>query len=194
MYQPGFAVYITLGATGKHMHRSSSVEGKNQFARSGNSAVNALAPDATIEYGPTCYSRRHLQALAEPPEPSTMPCAALQTPPYHEAPYCKACLRPANCGARVPRPATAPAAPRSNHIASASTASNNRRVAPFVHSSCAPYALYQAASTAMRLGLPGVAPNPSFKRSTSGRPPAPGRWYAVHFHRPGAGVLPLAPA
>jgi hypothetical protein len=40
----------------------------------------------------------------------------------------------------------------------------------------------------------GVLPNPSFKRSTNGRPPAPGRWYAVHFHRPGAGVLPLAPA
>ena len=38
-----------------------------------------------------------------------------------------------------------------------------------------------------------VRPNPSFKRSANGRPPAPGRWYAVHFHRPGAGVLPLSP-
>ena len=28
----------------------------------------------------------------------------------------------------------------------------------------------------------------------NGRPPAPGRWYAVHFHRPGAGVLPSSPA
>ena len=37
-------------------------------------------------------------------------------------------------------------------------------------------------------------PNPSLKRSTNGRPPSPGRWYAVHFHRPGLGVLPLAPA
>ena len=37
-------------------------------------------------------------------------------------------------------------------------------------------------------------PNPSFKRSANGRPPAPGRWYAVHFHRPGAGVLPPSPA
>ena len=37
-------------------------------------------------------------------------------------------------------------------------------------------------------------PNPSLKRSANGRPPAPGRWYAVHFHRPGAGVLPLSPA
>ena len=37
-------------------------------------------------------------------------------------------------------------------------------------------------------------PNPSLKRSATGRPPAPGRWYAVHFHRPGAGVLPSAPA
>ena len=36
-------------------------------------------------------------------------------------------------------------------------------------------------------------PNPSLKRSANGRPPAPGRWYAVHFHRPGAGVLPLSP-
>jgi hypothetical protein len=39
-----------------------------------------------------------------------------------------------------------------------------------------------------------VLPNPSLKRSTNGRPPGPGRWYAVHFHRPGPGVLPLAPA
>ena len=37
-------------------------------------------------------------------------------------------------------------------------------------------------------------PNPSLKRSANGRPPAPGRWYAVHFHRPGAGVPPLSPA
>ena len=44
-------------------------------------------------------------------------------------------------------------------------------------------------------GKAGAAwPNPSFKRSANGRPPAPGRWYAVHFHRPGAGVLPLSPA
>ena len=38
-----------------------------------------------------------------------------------------------------------------------------------------------------------VRPNPSFKWSANGRPPAPGRWYRVHFHRPGAGVLPLSP-
>ncbi len=38
-----------------------------------------------------------------------------------------------------------------------------------------------------------VMPNPSLKRSANGRPPAPGRWYAVHFHRPGAGVLPSSP-
>ena len=42
--------------------------------------------------------------------------------------------------------------------------------------------------------LPPVRPNPSFKRSANGRPPAPGRRYAVHFRRPGAGVLPLSPA
>jgi hypothetical protein len=39
-----------------------------------------------------------------------------------------------------------------------------------------------------------VLPNPSLKRSPNGRPPGPGRWYFVHFHRPGPGVLPLAPA
>ena len=38
-----------------------------------------------------------------------------------------------------------------------------------------------------------VLPNPSLKGSTNGRPPAPGRRYAVHCLRPGAGVLPLAP-
>ena len=37
-------------------------------------------------------------------------------------------------------------------------------------------------------------PNPSLKRSANGRPPGPGRWYAVHFHRPGPGVLPSSPA
>ena len=44
------------------------------------------------------------------------------------------------------------------------------------------------------LGHSPVQPNPSLKRSANGRPPAPGRWYAVHFHRPGAGVLSLSPA
>ncbi len=37
-------------------------------------------------------------------------------------------------------------------------------------------------------------PNPSLKRSANGRPPSPGRWYAVHFLRPGLGVLPSSPA
>jgi hypothetical protein len=36
-------------------------------------------------------------------------------------------------------------------------------------------------------------PNTSVNRSPNGRPPSPGRWYAVHFHRPGLGVLPLVP-
>ena len=40
---------------------------------------------------------------------------------------------------------------------------------------------------------PPALPNPSVNRSANGRPPAPGRWYAVHFHRPGAGVLPSSP-
>ena len=35
-----------------------------------------------------------------------------------------------------------------------------------------------------------VRPNPSLKRSANGRPPGPGRWYAVHFRQPGPGVLP----
>ena len=39
-----------------------------------------------------------------------------------------------------------------------------------------------------------LMPNPSFKRSANGRPPAPGRRYAVHFRHPGASVLPLSPA
>ena len=39
-----------------------------------------------------------------------------------------------------------------------------------------------------------VTPNPSLKRSANGRPPGPGWWYAVHFHQPGPGVLPLSPA
>ncbi|CAD5374381.1 hypothetical protein RA210_U510004 [Rubrivivax sp. A210] len=39
-----------------------------------------------------------------------------------------------------------------------------------------------------------VTPNPSLKLSTNGGPPGPGRWYAVHFHRSGPGVPPLAPA
>lgn len=39
-----------------------------------------------------------------------------------------------------------------------------------------------------------VRSNPSLKRSTYGRLPAPGRRYAVHSRRPGAGVPPPAPA
>jgi hypothetical protein len=39
-----------------------------------------------------------------------------------------------------------------------------------------------------------VRPNPSLKGSANGRPPGPGRRYAVHFRQPGPGVLPLAPA
>ena len=37
-------------------------------------------------------------------------------------------------------------------------------------------------------------PNPSLKRSDNGRPPGPGRWHTVHFHRPGPGVLPSSAA
>ena len=49
--------------------------------------------------------------------------------------------------------------------------------------------------TLRTLPLPhSVMPNPSLKRSANGRPPGPGRWYSVHFHRPGPGVLPSSPA
>ena len=39
-----------------------------------------------------------------------------------------------------------------------------------------------------------LKPNPSFKRSPNGGPLGPGWLYAVHFHQPGPGVPPLAPA
>ena len=35
-----------------------------------------------------------------------------------------------------------------------------------------------------------MMPNPSFEARPNGKPPDPGRWYGVHFHRPGPGVLP----
>jgi len=38
-----------------------------------------------------------------------------------------------------------------------------------------------------------MRPNPSFESRPNGRPPGPGRWYAVHFHRPGLGALPSVP-
>ena len=40
---------------------------------------------------------------------------------------------------------------------------------------------------------PTTTPNPSFEARPNGKPPGPGRWYAVHFHRPGPGVLPSVP-
>jgi hypothetical protein len=51
-----------------------------------------------------------------------------------------------------------------------------------------------AASSGQAIRIPPARPNPSLKRSANGRPPGPGRWYAVHFHRPGPGVLPSSPA
>ena len=55
-------------------------------------------------------------------------------------------------------------------------------------------AAQQHATNPAKALLGAARSNPSLKRSDNGRPPAPGRWYAVHFHRPGAGVLPLSPA
>jgi len=43
------------------------------------------------------------------------------------------------------------------------------------------------------IGLAAVTPNPSFEARPNGKPPAPGLWHTVHFHRPGAGVLPSVP-
>ena len=40
---------------------------------------------------------------------------------------------------------------------------------------------------------PPLMPNPSFEARPNGKPPGPGRWYAVHFHRPGPGVMPSVP-
>ena len=40
---------------------------------------------------------------------------------------------------------------------------------------------------------PTVMPNPSLEARPNGRPPGPGRRYAVHFRQPGPGVLPLVP-
>ena len=37
-------------------------------------------------------------------------------------------------------------------------------------------------------------PNHSLKRSANGRPPGPGRWYSVHSHPFGPGVLPSSSA
>ena len=44
-----------------------------------------------------------------------------------------------------------------------------------------------------RRGVRARTPNPSFEARPNGKPPGPGRWYGVHFHRPGPGVLPLVP-
>ena len=56
------------------------------------------------------------------------------------------------------------------------------------------WAPQQYATGPARALFRAARPNTSLKRSANGRPPAPGRWYPVHFHRPGAGVLPLSPA
>ena len=45
-----------------------------------------------------------------------------------------------------------------------------------------------------RMPLHALRPNPSLKRSDNDKPPAPGRWCAVHFHRPSASGLLWSPA
>ena len=44
-----------------------------------------------------------------------------------------------------------------------------------------------------RRGVRARTPNPSFEARPNGKPPGPGRWYGVHFHQPGPGVLPSVP-
>lgn len=39
-----------------------------------------------------------------------------------------------------------------------------------------------------------ATPNPSLKRSTTGRPQGPGLWHTVHFYSAGPGGLPVASA
>jgi hypothetical protein len=56
-----------------------------------------------------------------------------------------------------------------------------------------PPSAYAVLARARPLAFQQARHNPSGNRSANGRPPAPGRWYAVHFHRPGAGVLPSSP-
>jgi hypothetical protein len=56
-----------------------------------------------------------------------------------------------------------------------------------------PPSAYAVLARTQRLAFQQARHNPSVNRSANGRPPAPGRWYAVHFHRPGAGVLPSSP-
>ena len=56
------------------------------------------------------------------------------------------------------------------------------------------WAPQQDATGPAKVPFRAARPNTSLKRSANGMPPAPGRWYAVHFHRPGAGVLPSSPA
>ena len=58
----------------------------------------------------------------------------------------------------------------------------------------APSAVLWPARWSTRAASPSpVRPNPSLKGSANGRPPGPGRRYAVHCLRPGPGVLPSSP-
>ena len=52
----------------------------------------------------------------------------------------------------------------------------------------------QHATNRAAVPVRAARPNPSLKRSANGRPPGPGRRYAVHFRQPGPGVLPSSPA
>ena len=61
-------------------------------------------------------------------------------------------------------------------------------------SSGMPRSVGQLAGTSLwRLRVQSAAPNPSVKARPNGKPPGPGRRYAVHFRRPGPGVLPSVP-
>ena len=54
--------------------------------------------------------------------------------------------------------------------------------------------LVQAAAHTWARQVRELRPNPSFKRSATGRPPSPVRRYAVHCRQTGLGGLPASPA
>jgi hypothetical protein len=106
---------------------------------------------------------------------------------------------PKRCRSRVSRGTPARAEPHRPRPQSSKVCETSpfERNAPWRHASGnLPYPTGIAAScfnTSQILGYSPVRPNPSLNRSANGRPPRPGRRYAVHFRRPGRGGLPLSP-
>jgi hypothetical protein len=63
-----------------------------------------------------------------------------------------------------------------------------------VHTSVGTTTVVKPEDSVVKLLSGAMRPNPSLKRSANGRPPSPGRRYAVHFRQPGLGALPSSPA